>query len=123
MKNYWKQLKENLETGVEKAAGDIREGNEIFRVDSGEDKFELSLIHGGEAVVTLTVIKGERTIDLHTVLADGKEITGAFESREGYLASVNTDSIYFADAGHAASNFLKPATEAIYYPPFNIPKR
>jgi hypothetical protein len=123
MENYWKQLKEQLEAGAETASGEIRDGKEIFRVDSGENTFQLLLLHGGESVVKLTVAKTDRSIDLQTALANGKEITGAFEMRDGYLASVNSDSIYFADAGHAASNFLKPATDAIYDPPFNIPKR
>jgi hypothetical protein len=123
MENYWRQLKEELKSGAERAAGDIREGKEFFRVEPGEKEFRLSLIHGGETVATLTVTKNERSIDLHTVLADGKKITGAFEIRNGYLSAVHTDSIYFMDAAHAAGNFLKPATDAVYYPPFNIPKR
>lgn len=123
MENYWKQLKEQLEAGAEKASGGIRDGKDIFSVDSVENEFQLLLLHGGESVVKLIVAKTERSIDLHTVLANGKEIVGAFEMRDGRLASVNSDSIYFADAGHAASNFLKPATDAIYDPPFNIPKR
>ena len=123
MEKYWKQLKEQLEAGAEKASANVREGGDIFRIDSGENKFQLFLLHGGEPAVTLTVAKTERSIDLHTTLASGKEVTGAFEIRDGYLASVNSDSIYFADAGHAASNFLKPATDAVYDPPFNIPKR
>lgn len=123
MKNYWKQLKQELESGAEKAAGDISEGKEIYRTKSSEDKFDLSLIHGGEAIVNLSVVRSEQTIDVQTVLASGKEVTGSFEVRDGHLASVNSDSYYFANAAHAAANFLKPATDAVYDPPFNIPKR
>jgi hypothetical protein len=122
MENYWTQLKEQLEAGAEKASAAIANGKDIFKTDSAENEFRLALFHGDEATVKLTVSKSERTIDLHTSLANGKEITGAFEMREGHLASVNSDSIYFADAAHAASNFLRPATYAIYDPPFNIPK-
>lgn len=123
MEKYWKELKQHLESGVKTFAGDIRDGDDIFRVESSEDDFKLSLFHNGEALVKLVVSKGEKTIDQHTVLANGNESDGSFEIRDGHLASVNSDSYYFFDAAHASAHFLRPATYAVYDPPFNIPKR